>query len=195
MEPFTKRNQVWLLALPLYLMLLVFRHEASHAIVAVVIDDAEVVEISLLPEVSEDEGLVRPHVRVGGSTSWPTWAAPYLGDVAVFALFLFICSRAIETWMPKWLWINLAAIGVASPPLDSAGNYAIGFVRPGSDVGRLLRELPSPVVHALFIAILAGYVAGSIHLMRRVRGAESRIAIWKTDDSPEPTSARNIDDD
>lgn len=56
---FARSDRVRLLALPLYLLALVFRHEAGHAVCAVIHDGATVTEFSILPRhapLFNDEG-------------------------------------------------------------------------------------------------------------------------------------------
>jgi len=52
-------GRLWLLALPLYLILLILRHEGSHAVAIVSLDRGEVTKLSLLPTISHSEGFVR----------------------------------------------------------------------------------------------------------------------------------------
>jgi hypothetical protein len=42
MEPLRRRDRLWLLALPVYLLILIVRHEGSHATWAVLADGADV---------------------------------------------------------------------------------------------------------------------------------------------------------
>ena len=150
-----RKDLLWLLAYPLYQLIGSLRHEASHALVAV-LQGARIQEFVSLPTRSGPT-FRWGYVSWSGSTSWVATAAPYLCDLAAFALFLLICAR----WRLRrhWVWVNLLAIGLVSPLVNSAYNYLNGL-RGCGDVGRLLGTLPWQVVHIYFAATLALYVAG-----------------------------------
>jgi hypothetical protein len=86
-------------------------------------------------------------------------AAPYLCDLATFALFFVICAR----WPLRghWLWVNLVAIGLISPLVNSAYNYLNGLLGRG-DVAQLLYELPGAAVQTFFALTLLLYVVGLV---------------------------------
>ena len=169
MEPFRERDKLWLMGLPIYLMLLILRHEGSHALSAVLYEGARLTEFSLLPGFSEQGNFVRPHIRVSGATSWVTAFAPYLCDALTFLVFYPVCRYVVKR--SKGLWLNLAAVGVLSPFLNSVANYAIGLVRANSDVGKLLAHQPPIAVHAYFTLTLALYAYGCLRLFRQAKEA------------------------
>jgi hypothetical protein len=149
-----RKDLLWLLAYPLYQLIGTFRHEASHALAAV-LQGATVQEFVFWPT-STGSGFRWGYVSWSGPTNWVVTAAPYLCDLATFALFFVICAR----WPLRrhWVWVNLVVIGLVSPLVNSAYNYLNG-VRGCGDVGRLLVTLPWQVVHTYFVATLALYVA------------------------------------
>ena len=118
---------MWLLALPAYLLILILRHEGSHALSAVLYEGAELTAFELLPGISDQGAFVRPHIRASGATSSVTAFAPYLADVVTFAIFFPVCLLVVR--LPKWLWLNLAVVGVLSPFLNSLSNYVVGLYR------------------------------------------------------------------
>lgn len=162
---------LWLLAYPLYQVIGTLRHEASHALAAV-LQGAEIIEFAFLPTLREGFGLSWGYVRWRGATGWVTLAAPYLCDLLTFAVFFAFCMWALFRW--RWLWLNLVILGMISPLINSGYNYAGGFWR-ANDVGRLLDALPPWGVHAFFILSLAAYLAGIVLVFRRSRS----IAAWK----------------
>lgn len=144
-------------------MVLVFRHEAGHAAGALLFDEARITSFSILPRISEQGALIRPHVRVAGSTSAMTRFAPYLLHVAGFLIFLPICLATLR--LRRWIWLNLVILGLFLPLLDTLGNYAVGLVRARSDVGRLLGAWPDGWVHLYFLGTIAFYQYGSYRVL------------------------------
>src|SRR5205807_1706126 len=70
-----------------------------------------------------------------------------------------------------WLWVQVLALGVLSPLVNSWSNYVTGIpgdlvlgsivIPTGSgDVRALLRDLPPAAVHAWFLSTCALYLAG-----------------------------------
>jgi hypothetical protein len=74
------------------------------------------------------------------------------------------------------VWINLVILGLISPLANSSYEYLIAFLRPGSDIARLVYLLPPPAVHAYFGVTLTGYVLGLLALLM----APERISIART---------------
>jgi hypothetical protein len=152
-----RKDLLWLLAYPLYQLLGTFRHEASHALVAV-FQGARIQEFFFWPSFS-DSAFRWGYVSWSGSTSWVATAAPYLCDLATFALFFLICAR----WRLRrhWVWVNLVAIGLVSPLVNSAYNYLNGLLGRG-DVAQLLHELPGAAVQGFFAVTLLLYAGGLV---------------------------------
>jgi hypothetical protein len=145
---------MWILAYPLYQSIGAFRHEASHALVAV-LQGARIREFVFWPA-STGSGFSWGYVSWTGSTDWVATAAPYLGDLITFALFFGVCARV--KLKRHWVWVNLVVVGMISPLVNSAYNYLNGL-RGRGDVASLLRELPDPAVHSYFAITLLAYVA------------------------------------
>ena len=156
---------LWILAYPVYQLLGTFRHEASHAFVAL-LQGATLERFVSWPTWTEST-FRWGYVSWSGPTNWVAVAAPYLCDLATFALFFAICRRV--RLRRHWVWVNLVAVGMVSPLVNSAYNYLNG-VRGGGDVATLLQRLPRLVVHGYFVITLAAYALG-LFLTLRPRGA------------------------
>jgi hypothetical protein len=149
------RDLLWILAYPLYQSIGTFRHEASHAVVAI-LQGARIQEFVFWPTWSGPT-LRWGYVSWSGSTNWVATAAPYLCDLATFTLIFVICTR--RRLSRHWVWVNLVAIGLVSPLVNSGYNYFNGL-RGGGDVDQLLYELPGAAVHCYFGVTLLVYVVG-----------------------------------
>jgi len=152
---FRRSDLLWILAYPLYQLIGTFRHEASHALVAL-LQGASIEEFVFWPTWSGST-YRWGYVSWSGSTNWVALAAPYLCDLVTFALFYLICTR--WRFRRHWVWVNLVAIGLISPLVNSAYNYSNGL-RGGGDVAQLLQELRGPAVDGYFAATLAVYALG-----------------------------------
>lgn len=153
-----KRDLLWLLAYPLYQIIGTIRHEASHALVAW-LQGADIVKFTILPGIHENGRFYWGYVVWrGGQVNWLTTAAPYLCDLLTFALFFALCM----TWVTshRWLWLNAAILGMASPWLNSLYSYTSGLIWGRNDAEKLLKALPDGAVHAYFVLTLAGYLTG-----------------------------------
>jgi len=152
-----RKDLLWLLAYPLYQLIGSLRHEVSHAVVAVY-QGARIQEFVFWPTRSGPT-FRWGYVSWSGSTSWVATAAPYLCDLATFALFFVICVR----WplSRHWVWVNLVAIGLVSPLVNSAYNYLNGLLGRG-DVAQLLHQLPGAAVQTFFALTLLLYVVGLV---------------------------------
>lgn len=159
-----KRDALWLLALPLYLLIGTARHELSHA-AAAHLQGARITHIRLFPSIDPEIGLIWGRVgHEGGNVTWVTTAAPYFFDVATFAVFLFICMWAPR--MPRWLWINCFIIGLVSPLVDVVYNYQKVFWSPHGDVPRLAMHFSPMLIHAVFLPVIALFAAGIVMALR-----------------------------
>jgi len=155
-----KLDLLWLLAYPAYQLIGTLRHEAGHALAAMM-EGAEILEFVWWPTVTERSGSTWGYVRWHGDTDWLTLAAPYFVDLLTYALFFLICTQA--RFKRHWLWVNAFIIGLVSPLVNSAYNYWGGF-RGLNDVGKLLRDLPDWAVHGYFVLTIALYCLGLIVL-------------------------------
>jgi len=156
-----RRDLLWILAYPLYQLIGTFRHEGSHALAAV-LQGATLERFVFWPTWS-GSSFRWGYVSWSGATNWVAIAAPYLCDLATFVVFYLVCTRLC--FKRHWVWVNLVAIGLISPLVNSAYNYVNGQ-RGCGDVGRLPGPLPGPVVHAYFAVTLALYVAGLFLTLR-----------------------------
>lgn len=158
---FTRRDLWWLLAYPAYQIIGTIRHEGSHAL-AVLLEGGTVREFVFWP--TWGEKFYWGYVRWSGSgVTWITSFAPYLVDLVTFAVFYALCTRVA---MRRWLWVNLAIVGLVSPLINSGYRYASSFVRDG-DLAPVMRALPDATVHAYFIGTLALYAALLVRMQRR----------------------------
>ena len=156
-ERLRPRDLLWLLAYPPYQLIGSLRHEASHALVAV-LQGAKIQQFVFWPSFT-GSAFRWGYVNWSGSTSWVATAAPYLCDLATFALVFVICAR----WSLRghWVWVNLVAIGLVSPLVNSAYNYLNGLLGRG-DVAQLLHELPGAAVQTFFAVTLLLYAVGLV---------------------------------
>jgi hypothetical protein len=161
------KDLLWLLGYPAYQVLGTIRHEASHA-VAAKIEGARILRFGILPRIDGQRGILWGYVVTEGHTTNFTSAAPYLVDLVTYAAFFVFCMRLRG---PRWLWLNLAVIGVLSPAIDTLYAYVNAAFRDIGDVAHLLRTGPAPAVHACFAAAIAAYSAGITALLRVSRFA------------------------
>jgi hypothetical protein len=150
----SRKDLLWVLALPLYAVLVTFRHEASHA-VAGWLTGVPIDEFHVFPSITE-EGFVWGYVSFAGEAGWAVLAAPYLCDALTFAVAFPVCKYLR---MPHWLWLNVLILGVLAPLVNSAYNYANGFWRPANDIAKLFGRLPDAWVHGYFLMMITAYVA------------------------------------
>ena len=167
-----RRDLVWLLATPLYILIGTLRHELSHAIVALLLG-AQIEKFVFWPTWS-DTGFRWGYVVWYGRVALIVTAAPYLCDLATFLLFFVICTRI--RFRRHCVWVNLVIIGLISPLVNTAYNYVRGLMG-SADVARLFGELPDPAVHAYFAVTLCLYFIGLFLVLRpkarlTVRGAD-----------------------
>ncbi|MFZ1934307.1 MAG: hypothetical protein WCB27_14350 [Thermoguttaceae bacterium] len=147
----------WLLALPVYQLVGTARHELSHAVVAAW-QGARITQIEVLPSF-QPEGFLWGYVTwTGGHADALAAAAPYLCDLALFLVFLPLCTLAVRA--PRWLWINCFIVGLLSPLIDTAANYSKLFRRDTGDVNELVARFSPVLIHSLFLAALLFYLIG-----------------------------------
>jgi len=137
-----KRDLLWILLFPLYLVIGTFRHELSHAVVAH-LQGAEILELTFWPSTYNGK-FYFGYVVWQGDTNWLTMAAPYFCDILTYGLFFPLVF--LRQFKRHWLWLNLVIIGLISPLVNSLHNYLFG-----SDVRRLYEDLPALPVHGCFL--------------------------------------------
>ena len=166
-----KIDFLWLLAAPLYLIATTFRHEASHALAAL-LEGCEVTDFVLLP--SFQGGFTFGYTGVAGNPGWPMHAAPYFCDLLTFGAALLVCFFVER--IPRWVWLNIVVIGIVGPLVDSVYNYQGGLWRSRTDVAKLFAALPDLWVHLYFAVTIAGYLLGLIAVLKYSRHAREAIA-------------------
>ena len=73
----------------------------------------------------------------------------------------------------RWIWLNLIAIGIISPLVNSIHNYRGGLEGP-NDVGRLLKLWPDNIVHGYFWLTISLYLVGLVIVFSLSRTATSQ---------------------
>ena len=154
---------LWGLAYPLYQTIGTLRHEAAHALVAI-LEGARVTEFIFWPTLSGTGGIRWGYVVYTGATSWVTIAAPYFLDLLTYILGFWVCIRCRIA--RRWLWLNVVIVGLISPFVNSLYNYNGGRRFGTNDVGRLMDQLPASAVEAYFVLTLAFYLIGLIVVFR-----------------------------
>jgi hypothetical protein len=148
-----KQDLLWILAYPLYQIIGTLRHEAGHALVAM-LEGNTITEFVFWPT-SEGWG----YVSWDGPATVANVAAPYILDLLTFLLFFGVCMGVV--FKRRWVWINAVAIGIISPLVNSTYNYR-GGLRSNNDVGWLLQRISPAVVHGYFWLTIAVYAVGLI---------------------------------
>ena len=151
------RDLLWILAYPIYQVIGTFRHEGAHALAAI-LSGAEVTKFVFGPSML-DVLFYWGYVIVIDPTGVLFSAAPYLLDLITYFFFFPLCMLVV--FKRKWIWINLAVIGLISPFANSLYNYR-GRLSSLNDVGKILRDLPDLIVHGYFFSTLVIYIIGII---------------------------------
>jgi hypothetical protein len=92
-----------------------------------------------------------------------------LCDFLTFTVFFVICM--LVHFNRRWIWLNLIAIGIISPLVNSIHNYRSGLSKL-NDVGELMVSLTENIVHGYFWLTISVYVVGLVivfSLSRTVR--------------------------
>ena len=151
---------LWILAYPVYQLIGTLRHEASHALVAL-LEGARVTEFVFWPT----EGYWGYVIWEGPVTS-ANLGAPYVCDLLTFGLFFVLCMLA--RFKRRWIWLNAVVVGMISPLVNSVYNYRGGLDGP-NDVGKLLESITPIFVHAYFWFTLSIYLVGLVFVFNRSR--------------------------
>jgi hypothetical protein len=158
-----RKDWLWLLFFPVYLILGTLRHEGFHALAAAA-EGAEIQRFVFWPSISPGGKFYFGYVSWRGGTTWLTTAAPYFGDLLTFGMGVLICTTfKIQR---RGLWVNILIITMLSPLLNSAYNYGAGM-RSMNDVGSLLQTLHPLVVHIYFALTMALYASGFWFFFRK----------------------------
>lgn len=140
------------------------RHEASHALV-VWLQGGVIDDMALLPGIHPEAGFYFGYVIHSGDTTWLVDAAPYLADLALLLLVLFLTRVKLD-----WGRYRTAVLyfGVISPLVNLIYGYQGGLWRPATDVADLRAILPPPLVHLYFAAAI-GLAIYLLRWLRRIR--------------------------
>jgi len=165
-----KRDLLWMLLLPLYLVIGTFRHEAAHTVVAY-LQGAEIIKLAFWPSIYQDK-FYFGYVSWRGETNWLVMAAPYFFDVITYtAVFPLVFLKQFKK---RWLWLNLTIIGLISPMINSMYNYLLG-----SDVRKLCELLPDLLIHGCFLLGLGLGLLGLVLVFTSSRQEKGNTNIRK----------------
>jgi len=164
-----RRDWPWLLAYPAYQLIGTVRHEAGHALAAL-LEGGQIRKFVFWP--TWDRQFYWGYVQWSGKVGWLTSAAPYLLDLLTFVVFYFICTR-VEI-KRHGLWVNLCIIGLISPLVNSGYRYASSFFRDG-DLTSVMAAVPPAFVHAYFILTVVVYILGLVRIQRSGRNFTASV--------------------
>ena len=156
-----RSDLAWLLLLPVYLVIGTFRHELSHAAVAVA-QGATITEFVILPSFVPG-GIALGYVLWDGEVDWLATAAPYAVDVATVAVGVLLL-RMIRG--PHWLPVTCSCWRSWVRSFDSAYGYGRGVVTGWGDIAAVLGELRAPMVHGWFIVAITIYAVVAWRIVR-----------------------------
>lgn len=151
-----RKDLLWFLLLPVYYTIGTIRHEGSHALAAMA-EGKKITMFVFWPNFRKGE-FSFGYIGIEGTTTWFTWAAPYLCDLIIFFIALLIILKAKP--QRRWLWLNILIIGMLSPLINSAYNYCAELAGQFNDVGVLLFHLNPIAVHLYFVLTLLFYAWG-----------------------------------
>ena len=161
---FKRKDLLWLLALPFYMLIGTTRHEFSHALTAM-LEGARLVRIQLLPAISPEGGVLWGYAEWKGATTWLALAAPYFCDVLTFLLGFFFLRWT--TKLPRWVRLQVFVVLVLSPAIDSLYNYLAISHHSSADVPRLATMIPHFWIGVWIVMSLAVYCLGIFALLKR----------------------------
>ena len=156
---------LWILVYPVYQLIGTLRHEASHALAAL-LEGAKVTEFVFWPTRG-----YWGYVNWEGPVTSATIGAPYVCDLMTFCFFFVLCMAA--RFERRWVWLNAVAVGMISPLVNSIYNYW-GGLRGPNDVGKLLENLPPIFVHAYFWFTIGLYLVGLVLVFKGSRTARAQ---------------------
>ena len=120
--------------------------------------------IHLLPTLTSNRGVLWGYVNWTGTTTWISLAAPYFCDIVTFLLGCWIFRSRIT--MPHWIRVQVFAIGVVSPAVNSLYNYQALWHNPSADVPRVMTMIPPVWVGAWIVLSLVMCCIGIVALLR-----------------------------
>jgi hypothetical protein len=161
-----KTDLLWVLAYPVYQLIGTLRHEASHALAAV-LEGARVTEFVFWPTRG-----YWGYVRWEGSVTAATIGAPYICDLLTFGVSFVLCMTV--RFKRRWVWLNVVVVGMLSPLINSFYNYWGGFRGP-NDVGNLLDMLHPLLVHGYFCLTIVFFLIGLVLVFNRSRTARTLV--------------------
>lgn len=147
------KDLLWIFAYPAYQLIGTLRHEASHALAAM-LEGAKITKFVFWPT----EGYWG-YVRWEGPVTSFAIGAPYICDLLTFGLFFVLCM--VGRFKRRWVWLNAVVLGMISPLINSFHNYRVGLRGP-NDVGKLLERIPPLSVHIYFWFTMGLYVVGLV---------------------------------
>jgi len=112
------------------------------------------------------------YVNWEGPRTAANMGAPYLCDLVTFGLVFSVCMLAL--FKRRWVWLNLIALGIISPLVNSYYNYT-GGLRGPNDVGKLFKMLPEGIVHGYFWLTISTYLVGLVIVFSLSRTARTQI--------------------
>jgi len=135
------------------------------------------------------------YVNWDGPISVANIGAPYVCDLLTFGIFFSVCMLVL--FKRRWGWINLIALGIISPLVNSYHNYRGGLQGP-NDVGKLLKLIPDEIVHWYFWLTISLYALGLVIVFSLSRTARTQIQVRRTNNKKRITllpleSLRNRD--
>ena len=137
---------IFILCVPVYVALSGFLHEASHA-AAGMLEGASIVRFVPWPAVSLLGRRCGGYVTLAGATSCFPLMAPYILNLAIFAVTFPISLKLIKIKRSRWL--HLVVVGLGGPMAGLMDNYIWGL-RGHGDVSELLRCMSPLAVHVFF---------------------------------------------
>ena len=189
-QKLVKKDLFWLFATPIYLIIGTFRHEASHAISAI-LEGVKIREFVFWPTIRSAK-FFWGYVLFSRNVGWVTIAAPYICDLLTYLIF-FIMIKKIN-FKHHWKWVNLLIIGLISPIINSAYNYIKGINGQG-DVSELLVLVPDYMLHLYFIITLFVYILGLYIILKSGTNSDvskkDKSILWNTYLSGLSTDNRN----
>jgi energy-converting hydrogenase Eha subunit C len=151
-----RKDLLWLLLSPVYVIINTIRHEGSHALAAMA-EGKEITKFVFWPGFREGK-FSFGYTGINGTATWVMWAAPYLCDLIVFSIAILVILKAKP--QRRWLWLNILIIGMVSPLANSLYNYCAKLAGQFNDLGVVLFHLNPIGVHLYFVLTLLFYAWG-----------------------------------
>lgn len=166
-------DTVWLAIAPLHALLTAARHEAAHALVAIA-RGGSIEAFVFWPNDDLGRRTFGYVLAEGADSDWISAAAPYLGDLALFAVGVPTVALLRQSTRLRLLWLNAAAFMLVGPLADAVLNWRGGR---HSDFARLVDLFTSRPVHAAFAVVVSLLTTGCVLAMRAQIGSKSVLAL------------------